>query len=362
MNLKGISGLRGIAAFTVAYMFHYVINFYNQPDICPVVNSAFSLMAYFGACLPELFFMLSGFLMIYHYRDRISNERMDFGKYMLPRYVKLQTIVLVSMLATWIVRYVGKCMTNEWLMPLEMDEKRRSFAGFLLNVLGVPCGVVVDNWSINDPSWFVSVLLLCYTIFYVIVRYAKNVKIQQLICVALCVAGIFLLAVPVHVPLLYERAARGYVSFFAGVLLYDITKQQTEKQRMMRGFLCIPIMAAGIILIRSTENGSVWYFLACNFLIWMELIYVCIFSKPGQEFFAWKPFQYLGILSMSIYLWNYPTNVCIVLMQKVLHLEIPYDCVWVWLAHVVVSLIIAAVSYILIERCLTPVLKRKVCK
>ena len=41
-----------------------------------------------------------------------------------------------------------------------------SFWGIIIDALGIQDGLVLSNPCVNNPTWYISVLLLCYIIFY----------------------------------------------------------------------------------------------------------------------------------------------------------------------------------------------------
>ena len=53
---------------------------------------------------------------------------------------------------------------------------------------------------------------------------------------------------------------------------------------------------------------------------------------------------------MSIFLWNLPTDILIIICNKRLNLNLAFGSVKVWMVHVILSLMIAGISYVLIEK------------
>lgn len=83
------------------------------------------------------------------------------------------------MIITTIVAALGQWMSlllyqHEVAIPV-LAGVRNSLVAFVLNILGLQCGWVSnhDSLSVNGPTWFISIIMICYIIFFIILRSCK---------------------------------------------------------------------------------------------------------------------------------------------------------------------------------------------
>ena len=117
---------------------------------------------YFGY-LVEFFFLLSGYFM-YRYVEKIR-EGLSFEAFFVPRALRLLPLVFVSSVAEQVFLGVYKSVCGG---GTGFDNVSISIWGLVLNAFGLQTGWVFNGYMINNPTWYISVLMLCYVVFYLL--------------------------------------------------------------------------------------------------------------------------------------------------------------------------------------------------
>ena len=172
--------------------------------------------------LVEVFFLLSGWAML-PYINRIK-DNMSFWQFYKKRLIRLlpSLIVFTVLYIVAITVYAHFCGDT-----FAFSSKIDAFGG-IITALGLGSWGITKNFYINDVCWYVSVLLFCYILMYVLVYISKRTKISLYI--------LFLLPVIVGVirnfffkttflPFFTEGMQRGYIHFFGGLILSMLAAQ-----------------------------------------------------------------------------------------------------------------------------------------
>lgn len=165
---------------------------------------------YFG-WLVELFFVISGFLM-YGYIEKIKRG-LTFKEFYLKRVLRLVPLIAIVAIIYEIIIYLYSKVFGILFINQKLD-----FFGTFISMLGIQEGWVFINPMINNPMWYVSVLLLCYLIFYFITYKYENLNIIYLYIVMVLI-GVGIRSYGIKLPFFNMQSARGYYSFFTGLIL-----------------------------------------------------------------------------------------------------------------------------------------------
>ncbi len=86
---------------------------------------------------------------------------------------------------------------------------------------------------INNPIWYISVLLVCYITLYFCVWFAKRVNIKkEYLFIAVIVIGMMLIVGGIDWPILCGRTGRGFVAFFFRNIVGKILLFQRKEEIM----------------------------------------------------------------------------------------------------------------------------------
>ncbi len=183
--------LKGIFIF-------FIVLFHVGPEFEFPYESWFSYIYRYGGTIGNsFFFIISGFMMSHTYRNMIQESKINFPTYIKKRMSKVYPTYFLSTVT--ILAISG---------PMNLQ-------GLMMNFLLITSGWIEDIRPINGPCWFLSELLLCYIIYYALV---KNVKKEQYIygCFLLVLWGQILLKQNMQIPFCYTHDGEGIRNFFLG--------------------------------------------------------------------------------------------------------------------------------------------------
>ena len=370
MNVKpaeipNLTPLRGSAALLVAvYHFDSVIaNFVNQH------NSLFVQKCYL---MVDLFFIMSGFIMLHVYGAKFSSmiRKKDFLKFIGARFARIYPLHFFTLMLVVGLFYglhqPDSPVNNPWAIPTHL---------LLLQAFGIHS---IFTW--NVPSWSISAEWWAYVIFpfmaLCVGRYTKkSILLLAAISLFLYLAILYLLPrvnplapaapVPHDLDVSYDYGyLRGIAGFIAGMVTYTVFKEKDIMKYFSTDFAGILFMMLTALLLHFGVNDLLIV------LSFMPLVLSIAGNQKGiHKLFQLKPLQYLGDISYSIYLMHilamFFMAVPIITRLGYIYkgpgsLQIPFFTgVWACSLYLVVVILISSVSYFFIEKPCRAWLNRK---
>lgn len=236
MNRKYFAAFEGIKIIFVLFIivFHIAetFNFVGK-------NMGLAFVYEYGGVFGNTFFFVSsGFLMVNAYKNRIINGEISFGRFFFGRYFKIYPVYIISELLC-LVYYLNK----DGMGFSNLKE-------FLLGILMIPTGFLSPNYPYNVVGWFVSVLLFCYIVFFVICKIAGHIKNENafLYLAILCIAiGLIIENKAFEIPFLYAVNGTGLYSFMVGAVLYIIYDALCDKAEINKINILVFVVLAVLI-------------------------------------------------------------------------------------------------------------------
>jgi len=254
------------------------------------------------------------------------------------------------MIITVLVAAVGELCWDEPIVA-KPNSSRTTLKAVILNLLGVQSGWIGNHvdYSVNGPTWFISILMICYIFFFAITRVcSKDKKIEDGCIILMILLGIFLYDHAPELPLLYESCGRGYVCFFSGVLVAKIEREVEFKNKRT---LCLLMGILGMILFIVTRPiGGVWNHALVrgglfNLCLLLTIINLKFMRRVTDNVF----FKYLGELSFGIFLWNIPVLIWVKRVDELLGGVIPFTSSFTLIAISGITILIAILFNRLID-------------
>lgn len=271
---------------------HSVINFYG---------GTFS----FGYMV-ELFFLISGICM-FPYVQKIT-QGLTFYQFYTRRAARLLPLMAISgvVSALLLVAYNTIYSWNGY------DLGTPSLFGVILQALGIQDGWVFSNPSLNNPTWYCSVLMLCYLVFYGIVYWSNRARVSPFFgMVFFLLLGCSVSTYEISLPFLNGSSCRGFYGFFAGVLLaavMPIIKKCRYSMGISLGIVVLFLLDFGL------ENGALPYFrFLLTFVFYPALI---VFLQSFPMCFVTKAsfWEKWAKITYSIFIWHFPMYMLLFLL------------------------------------------------
>ena len=205
-----IDPIRGILAITIALV-------HTAPYFSFVYQKYLGLPLFYSYIWANAFFYFgAGFLSAHSSRRRIHDGNQTLPGYILKKLDKLYPPLLIS---TLMVILFG--VIDEGAGYFELYKALRSLT--VLNWGWVDCVV-----PYNYPLWFISIILLCYTLYFFIARLNDDRYLAAVF--AMFLLGFYILNNDFSIPFLFTRSGIGYFFFFAGVMLYELLKDISDRK------------------------------------------------------------------------------------------------------------------------------------
>lgn len=297
----------------------------------------------------ELFFIISGYFCI-RYVQKIEMG-LNFKKYLIKKIQRLLPLLALSVCTEAFMLY---CYNRHEGLELGLDLWQ-----IFLNSIGVQIWGLTNTVTINGPTWYLSVLLLCYIIFYLLVYWARRIKVPySYLYIILIFIGIAIETYNVSVPFLNGSIARGYMAFFTGVLLAQYLEKFNQQKKKIELVSYIIFLSSLILIIFKYEIISNGISYLMTFLIFPSLI-IIIKSKWFDSIFNHKFIGTLGKITFGVYIWHEPLTVFRQLGQVVFSWDIDLNRLSSMILFAIAAWAVGTISYFLLEKPLQVYLDKK---
>lgn len=332
---------------TILIVFHH----YQQ-----ALNVEFTQINFFGGkfyfgYLVELFFLISGFLM-FNYIEKIK-QGLNFESFFINRVKRfLPLVAIAAILYECLIYFYFRIFGEKFL------EQGLNFFGTIISILGIQAGWSFENPMINNPMWYISVLILCYILFYISTKISILKKIN---CVYLYVILVFLgLSIQknnTNLAFLNYYTARGYYSFFFGVLfsIYFNNYKIRKFVKILSIFLVI-FITYSIVAHYSIVEKNINYTL--TFIYYPALIIIFNIDII-KKIYSSKLITKLAETSFNVYVWYVGAILIFIIVNKGCNLNINFSSYKVMIVFTILLYIFGTISYYLIEKPLEKLIFKK---
>ena len=341
-----LDALRGVAALIIAFTWHY-------QHFTPLSNapfySAISGLYNYGYLAVELFFLISGFVMMHAYGQKIIKNDISFVDYMIRRLKHLYPLMFVTLIVVAAGQIYNLKTTGTFFVYGGTD-----LFHFTMNLLCIQTGFFDPFFSFNGPAWCMSVELVCYALLYFILRVSKGDSCKKYCYLAgTATVALAVVASQVNKPIINEQMARGVGSFFVGTICYAIYNY-VKRIKKERGLSLISLAFEGVVIIVGISCREFNMFDNIKLLmvlgIVQALIFTCTNLKVVSKVLSIPPLVYLGKISLSVYMWHFPIQMLIDIANRNMGMILDYGSAKVWFLYIGIALVTAVLSYELFEK------------
>lgn len=255
--------------------------------------------------LVELFFTISGYLTLYSEKTNFSG-----WKRFVHKLSRIYPMVFISILVCLFLKTLISIITNGTL--IELWNLKTLIANFALLFAGYP---YFDMLGINNPVWYVCVLIQCYILYYIFEFIFKKLNINSKIHIRLITYEIIVVLAVVthHYGILNEASFRGIVSFSIGIVICSVNWLLSNKNFINENncksisllLFILSAFSCGIALFRINQRYILQFFVF-PFLVW---------SMVNARFSDVSVVSRLGDISFELYVIHYPLMVLLQLVQ-----------------------------------------------
>jgi len=292
-----LESLRGVAAL--------VVIIYHVGWMSPFYEIGFIRN---GALMVDIFFVLSGFVMVHCYGQRLGGSTRFWGfvSSRLWRIYPLHLLMLFVFLGIEILKYIAEL--NFGIIsgtPAFSKSNEESFVYhlFLLHSL------IQDHGSFNFPSWSISTEFYTYIVFAFTVVFLKKKNFSSIIFVIIAGLSLFKIIALGHTSLTFDYQDSIYrclYGFFVGAFAYKVYQKISAVNELKNNqsivlFLFFLISILLVYGLSIKHDNYIEFFippLAAILILLLALYPKCVVTKA----FCWRPLLWLGKVSYSMYM------------------------------------------------------------
>lgn len=130
----------------------------------------------------QVFWSISGFIFCWRYRDSVASGAIGGWRFLVLRFSRLYPLHLTTLLLVALLQAVYTVQTGHHFVYPHNDGYHFLLQLFLASNWGLQAG-----YSFNGPIWSISVEVLVYVLFFVVLRVAGRSVLVNLAAVALAV-------------------------------------------------------------------------------------------------------------------------------------------------------------------------------
>ena len=271
------------------------VNFFILPDL-------FRTEYVFG-WLTILFFMISGYLTSRQEQRTATPRRVPAQIW--HKCLRLYPMAVLACLVYVALGFAHRALLGAWYWPLGGGGLWTVFNSLLVSYTNGT--VALPGTAANNVTWYLSVLLNCYLIFYIIVWLGRRTRVGwHWLCLFFFALACSLKSFDIALPLLSVQPGlcEGYIPFFLGVVLAKAAPYIPRKVKYAS--LLLPALCLFVIFgdfpAEWVENQ--WWMQA--FMIYPPLVLVAATIKGSAENPLVRGITFLGQTSFDVYLWHCP--------------------------------------------------------
>jgi len=346
--IKSLTSIRGYCALLIVFT-HYHF-FLQQIDITYIQKTL-----RYGTIGVDIFFILSGFFLTYIYRNKLresKNIKNELYRFFIYRIARIYPLYLITLILSTILIYVG--WTENKLLISDATNLTSSFLYnlFMINGLGI-YSENKDIFSINSPSWSLSIEMFIYVLFPIIIIIAYRIKSVSLniVIIATIYYHLFMITKDHGVissgdEILYTLAfwkndfLHGLELFIIGVSTSNIYERNFLRKLPWDIINILIIFVISLLIYLAIDMN--YFIFVSPFLIYS----LANISPKTDKYFSNKFSFYIGEISYSIYMWHIPYAV---IVNHFFPLSTADLWEWKWIPLITGLLVISSISYHFIE-------------
>lgn len=255
---------------------------------------------FYWGYLVELFFVLSGYFMV-NYIKPIFDGKLMFVQFYIKRAIRLLPLVAISA-----VFYELQLILYEHVAKQSYYGIQVSLFGILIDALGIQGdGWVFANPCVNNVTWYVSVLMLCYLTMYLVTWIASKLKTKEMyFYVGMIFLGFAISTYGWNAPFLNASTSRGYIAFYIGLLLSKYVKKYGI--RFKNTIFSLGVICAFCVLWIWGRGYIAANISAVLCLLVYPSLVIVLQAKIFTKLFSHRIWGLLGKISFDIYIWHCP--------------------------------------------------------
>ncbi len=351
--LKPLTSLRFVFAIMV-FLYHLggLFTLQNQSFLQDQGLKQFIEDGFLGV---SFFFILSGFILSYNYKERFNKNEINKNHFFLARIFRIYPLHILTFSYMFLLMFTANYdKVDFWLKVFSQLTLTHSF-------------VPLDEYffGFNGVSWSISNELFFYLLFPFIVGWIKKYPKLMLFSLLIPIVWLFLdYDNPNGRWLFYINPLFRVFDFLLGVFLHDLYQRNKDTVLKKSYFSLLEVMTVLMFFGFYLFRNLVPYNFRWSLYYWIPMfviIYVFSFQKGKiSEFLSKKWFLFLGEISFAFYMVHQLIIVFLgILQNKIAFTTNGYQLI---LVAFFVSLLVSAIIHVYIEKPINSYLRKRFIK
>ena len=324
--------LRFISAISIL-IWHYQHFFFNSNvaynlEKLPLFNFL-ELFYKIGGSGVVIFWCLSGYIFYYNYSKIITQNKINIKKFLYLRFSRLWPLHFLTLVFVAIAQVYYIKINNTYFVYQTNDLKHFFLQLFMASNWGFE-----DNYSFNGPIWSVSIEIIVYFLFFILIKNFNNSLLIPILAILFCA----LIKIYTNTTYLLLDCL---IYFFTGGLAYFCTKITKKYQKKFNIYYFFLILTVPFFcFLFKLYNLKYFYFLFFLFYAPNLLIFLANLSINNQLINNWL--SVMGNTTYSIYLMHFPIQIGIINVAIFFKINLPlYN--WLFFLFYISFTIIASI-------------------
>lgn len=351
-RIYSLDVLRILATFGILFYHFQQVFDYTPGGLLNFHTSTFN-----WSYLVEFFFVLSGFLAFADV-EKLNGDGISFSKFIGRKYARLLPAIILPCACYTVICYIFRSSFGNggWFFDTVVD-----IPATLSAMLGIQFWGAFGGNYINYPLWYVDVLLFCYIVMGIIVKLSRKLRLSYVYgFIAMIFLGVILWNYEIEIPFFNMSLARGYYSFFFGLLLgkvkADDKEHKTDKISTM--VFCLGVLALSMAFVLWRHQWFEDYDKYIYTFIAYPALLVAFLNPKIQKLFNFKFIGAVGKVTYDVYVWQVVVYFMAAFIERGTGLDASLNTVggmFVWAA---VTWVVGTASYLFFDKAVAGLFKK----
>jgi peptidoglycan/LPS O-acetylase OafA/YrhL len=331
-KLLGLEALRFVAAFAVL-IWHYQHFAYLADKPVDLVRDRLPLyrplQLFFeaGEYGVWVFWCISGFIFFWKYREAISDRSMRGWTFFVFRLSRLYPLHIATLIIVAILQAVYFRLHGYFFVYQNNDVRH-----FLLQIFMASEWGLQNGSSFDGPIWSISVEVLVYVVFFLMLRFVTKSALLNLVVIVICLN-------------LSGQVFSCLAFFYAGGLA-AIARRAIAPATQKFAIECMAWSVAVVTWIFGLQFAVIdWVFL----LTYMPLLLFCLSCEIAPSASVQRLLEATGNLTYSSYLLHFPIQLLIASGFAAAGTPIPFYDGWLFAMYITSTLLASYFTYRYLE-------------
>lgn len=314
----------------------------SQP-LYPVLAPLYQ-RGYYGV---DIFWCISGFIFFWRYRDAIANRLVSGKKFFVLRFSRLYPLHIATLLLVALLQPIYSRANGSFFVYPYNDLPHFGLQLFMASNWGLEKGA-----SFNGPIWSISLEVLVYGVFYLLLAYLGRSWLVSVAVIGICA---LLRMLNVNYAIL-DCLEFYYAGGLAAIVYRSIASRERRAVATYAAWCVIaavPIFAA--VFAPARHTGLTFPILVA----YTPILLFCLCADFKAPPLVRRCIEAAGNMTYSSYLLHFPLQLTLVLAFAACNIPVPFHSTGFFCAFIGVTLLASYFTYEHFERPAQRLLRRR---